>query len=139
MRRPLIRQFPTSVTIAGCLALAAAASPVAPAPAAIAAQEREALVARGRALFQEKNCHGCHTIGNVGTAMEPDLSQVGGRYHEDDLTRWLSPSAPVPTRRSRTHELEPQPHVSRLLRHMPTPKLSEPEARALAAYLASLR
>jgi mono/diheme cytochrome c family protein len=148
-RSPLRRQPPASVAIAGCLVLAAVASLIAPTGAPIAAQERDALVARGRALFQEKSCHGCHTIGSVGTAIGPDLSQVGGRYREDHLTRWLSPSVQEPTQGRQTqeptqgrqtHELEPvAPHVSRLLRHMPTPKLSEPEAQALAAHLASLR
>jgi mono/diheme cytochrome c family protein len=122
------------------LMLAALASAIAPAGRPINAQEREAFVARGKALFVEKGCLGCHAIGNVGTAIGRDLSRVGEKYREDDLTRWLSPSAQEPTPGRPTNELEPaERDTRRLLRHMPTPKLSESEARALAAYLASLR
>jgi mono/diheme cytochrome c family protein len=112
---------------------------IAPGGAPIGAQEREALLARGKALFTEKGCHGCHAIGNVGTPVGPDLSRAGAKYREDDLTRWLRPSVQEPTQGRRMHELEPvERDTSRLLRHMPTPKLSEAEAQALAAYLASL-
>jgi cytochrome c oxidase subunit 2 len=89
--------------------------------APIGAQERAALVAQGQALVTDKGCYGCHTIGKVGTPIAPDLSRAASKYRESDLARWLGdPSAQEPTR------------------HMPQLELSEAEARALAAYLASL-
>ena len=56
-----------------------------------------------------------------GTPIAPDLSGVGGRYTESTLARWLrNPAAQEPTR------------------HMPKLEMSEADARALAAYLATL-
>jgi mono/diheme cytochrome c family protein len=86
------------------------------------AQSREALVTQGRQFFTDKGCYGCHTIGAAGTPIAPDLRRVVARYSEETLARWLrDPAAQEPTR------------------HMPNLQLSEAEARALAAYLASLR
>jgi mono/diheme cytochrome c family protein len=85
------------------------------------AQDREALVAQGRQLFTDKGCYGCHTIGAAGTPIAPDLRPAVARYSEAMLARWLrDPATQEPTR------------------HMPNLQLSEAEARALAAYLASL-
>jgi mono/diheme cytochrome c family protein len=86
------------------------------------AQSREALVTEGRRLFADKGCYGCHTIGATGTPIAPDLRRAAARYPEATLARWLrDPSAQEPTR------------------HMPNLELSEAEASALAAFLASLR
>jgi mono/diheme cytochrome c family protein len=86
------------------------------------AQSREALVTEGRRLFADKGCYGCHTIGATGTPIAPDLRRAAARYPEATLARWLrDPSAQEPTR------------------HMPNLALTEAEASALAAYLASLR
>lgn len=86
------------------------------------AQSRETLVTEGRRLFADKGCYGCHTIGATGTPIAPDLRRAVARYQEATLARWLRhPSAQEPTR------------------HMPNLELSEAEASALAAYLASLR
>jgi cytochrome c oxidase subunit 2 len=86
------------------------------------AQEGGALVERGKLLFTDQGCYGCHTVGKFGTPIAPDLSHVGAKYTIADLTRWLrDPAAQKPTA------------------HMPKISLSEAEARALAAYLASLR
>ena len=72
--------------------------------------------------------------------MGPDLSRVGRRYREGNLRCWLRPPVEEPIQVERTPELEPaERDVSRLLRHMPTPRLNGFEAEALAAYLASLR
>ncbi|HSE94886.1 MAG TPA: cytochrome c [Methylomirabilota bacterium] len=85
------------------------------------AQDRAALVARGRALVTDQRCLDCHTVGVVGTPIGPDLARAAGKYREADLARWLrDPAAQAPTR------------------HMPALGLSEAEAQALAAYLASL-
>jgi mono/diheme cytochrome c family protein len=86
------------------------------------AQNGSALVAKGRVLFQEQGCYGCHTVGATGTAIAPDLSRIGAKRDEAFLTRWLrNPSEQRPTA------------------HMPKIELTEPEAQALAAYLGSLR
>ena len=86
------------------------------------AQNGSALVARGRGLFQEEGCYGCHTVGATGTPIAPDLSRIGAKRDEAFLTRWLrNPSEQRPTA------------------HMPKIELAEPEAQALAAYLGSLR
>lgn len=85
------------------------------------AQSRAALVTQGRQLFTDKGCYGCHTVGATGTPIAPDLRRAAARYSEASLARWLrDPSAQEPTR------------------HMPNLDLSEAEASALAAYLATL-
>jgi mono/diheme cytochrome c family protein len=85
------------------------------------AQSQEALVTQGRQLYADKGCYGCHTVGASGTPIAPDLRRAAARHSEATLARWLrDPSAQEPTR------------------HMPNLQLSEAEARALAAYLASL-
>jgi mono/diheme cytochrome c family protein len=120
--------------------LAGLASVVALAVAPALDQTRETLLARGKALFVDKGCDGCHTIGGVGTPIGPDLSRVGLGYREGDLRRWLGAPAEEPTEGGRGPQLEPsEGDVSHLLRHMPTPRLSGSEAEALAAYLGSLR
>jgi len=86
------------------------------------AQGQEALVAQGKQLFADKGCYGCHTIGTAGTPIAPDLRGTAARYPEATLARWLrDPAAQEPTH------------------HMPNLDLSEAEASALAAYIASLR
>ena len=86
------------------------------------AQDGSALVARGRVLFRDQGCYGCHTVGATGTPIAPDLSRIGAKRDQAFLTRWLrNPSEQRPTA------------------HMPKIALTEPEAQALAAYLGSLR
>jgi mono/diheme cytochrome c family protein len=83
---------------------------------------REAYIAEGQRVFAEKGCHGCHAIGSVGTPVGPDLRQTAARYTEAALTRRLRrPSAQVSTR------------------HMPDLNLSDAEANAVAAFIATLR
>jgi mono/diheme cytochrome c family protein len=86
------------------------------------AQEGTSLTAQGKRLFVEQGCYGCHTLGKAGTPIALDLSRIGRKYSESDLAKWLKdPSAQKPSA------------------HMPKIQLTEPEVRALAAYLASLR
>jgi len=82
-----------------------------------------ALVLRGEGLFKEQGCYGCHTVGKFGTqGIAADLSHVGARHDAGYLTKWLKdPVSQKPTA------------------HMPKIALSDAEAKALAAYLASLR
>ena len=77
---------------------------------------------QGERLFTEQGCYGCHMIGKMGTPIANDLSQVGSKYPEDYLREWLR---------------EPQQQKPRA--HMPKIQMAEAEARALAAYLASLK
>ena len=86
------------------------------------AQNRAALIARGQKLFTDQGCYGCHTVGKTGTPMASDLSRVGFKYQEAYLLQWLrDPATQKPTA------------------HMPKIAMTDAEARALAAYLASLR
>ena len=97
------------------LALLAAAAPA-------GAQYPSALVERGRAAFMTNGCHGCHTVGKMGTPIGPDLSHVGYKYREEYLERWLR-----------------DPAYLRPSAHMPKLELTESDIKALAAYLATLR
>jgi mono/diheme cytochrome c family protein len=85
------------------------------------AQSRDALVARGRQLFTDKGCYGCHTIGAAGTPIAPDLRRAVARHSEATLARWLR-----------------DPAAQEATRHMPNLQLTEVEATALAAFLASI-
>lgn len=78
--------------------------------------------ARGKQLFTDQGCYGCHMIEKYGTPIATDLSHVGSKYTMAQLTRWLQdPAAQKPTS------------------HMPKIAMTDSEAQALAAYLASLR
>ena len=85
------------------------------------AQNRHTLIAQGRQLFNEQGCYGCHTIGNVGTPIAPDLGHAAKRYPEETLARWLR-----------------DPAAQERTRHMPNLQLTETEASAIAAFLVSL-
>lgn len=98
-----------------CLAGLAAGAPA-------VAQDQAAMRGRGKQLFTDQGCYGCHVIDKYGTPIAPDLSRVGSKYGVEDLTRWLrDPTAQKPTA------------------HMPRIAMPEADARALAAYLAGLR
>jgi len=76
----------------------------------------------GKRLFTEQGCYGCHTVGKTGTPIGPDLSTIGSKRSEADLRAWLI-----------------DPYLQKPTAHMPALSMRESEARALAAYLASLR
>lgn len=85
-------------------------------------QEGVDLIGRGQQILTEQGCHGCHTVGKMGTPIAPDLARVGNKYSLAYLARWLKdPAAQQPTA------------------HMPKISLTETEVEALARYLASLR
>jgi mono/diheme cytochrome c family protein len=90
---------------------------------ALAQAPDPALVIRGEGLFKEQGCYGCHTVGKFGTqGIAADLSHVGAKHDVGYLTKWLKdPASQQPTA------------------HMPKIGLSDDEAKALAAYLGSLR
>lgn len=86
------------------------------------AQSPPDLAARGKAVFTEQGCYGCHTVGATGTPIASDLSRIGTRYSRAELTRWLR-----------------DPASQRSTAHMPRIVLAEADVQALAAYLASLQ
>ena len=86
------------------------------------AQDGGSLVARGRTVFHDQGCYGCHTVGGAGTPIAPDLSRIGTKHDEAYLARWLR-----------------DPSLQRPRAHMPKLQLTDPEVQALAAYLGSLR
>jgi mono/diheme cytochrome c family protein len=88
----------------------------------VGSQPTEAAAARGRRLFTEHGCYGCHTALGTGTPIAPDLSHVGSFQTEGELARRLR---------------DPAVHAPGA--HMPKLDLSEADVRALAAYLATLR
>jgi len=104
--------------VIGSLMILAAVALAAP---DLGAQENNTL-AKGKQLFTQQGCYGCHMIEKYGTPIATDLSHVGAKYDRAYLTRWLKdPKAQKPTA------------------HMPKIALTDAEVQALAAYLASLR
>jgi mono/diheme cytochrome c family protein len=103
-------------------ALLAAGAALALAAATAGGQETATAVSQGQRIYNEQGCYGCHTMGKSGTMIAPDLSHIGAKYTEEYLRGWLR---------------EPQEQKPRA--HMPKIQMPEAEARALAAYLASLK
>jgi len=83
---------------------------------------QEALVEEGRQAFTKNGCHGCRTLGRMGTPIGPDLSHVGAKYSPAYLERWLRDPASV-----------------RPSAHMPTLELTDADVRALGAYFGAQR
>ena len=90
------------------------------APAALG--QDSVLVERGRAVYAESGCYGCHTLGKTGTPIGPDLTAIGARYGREFFQAWLRDPANV-----RAHA------------RMPQLELSESQLEALAEFLSSLR
>ena len=80
------------------------------------------LIEAGHRTFMKQGCHGCHTVGKIGTPIGPDLSHVGAKYSESYLKTWLR-----------------DPGQQRPAAHMPKLELTEPQLSLLAAFLASLQ
>lgn len=89
---------------------------------ALAVASGEPDAARGARLFYAQGCHGCHTVGAVGTPIGPDLSRVGRRHPAAWFTRWLA-----------------DPSSERPGAHMPKLALEPADITALAAFLAEQR
>ena len=105
-----------------------------------AEQADPALIARGRALFQEKTCSGCHTVrghGYMGVT-GPELTHVGARTtiaggllenNADELRRWIhNPSLVKPGNKMWVNGY--------LVNHI---SLTDADETALVAYLQSLK
>ncbi len=94
-------------------------------------------LARGKRLFHELGCRGCHVVNGVGGSEGPDLSEVGKKSVEELLY-------PGNFRAERTfaswqveHLLSPGEVVEGSL--MPDQGLTRAQAESLALYLLSLR
>jgi mono/diheme cytochrome c family protein len=111
--RDVMEVLATAVLAAAVLALSATVA---------FGQEAAALATEGKRLFGEQGCYGCHTIGKTGTPIATELTRVGSKYPESYLRGWLR-----------------EPQKQKPGAHMPKIQMSEPDARALAAYLASLK
>ena len=112
-RRRAMAPIASRISVAVTLLLAAPAF----------AQDAAELAGKGQGFFMEQGCYGCHTVGKVGTqGIAPDLSKVGAKFDLAYLTKWLR-----------------EPSSQKPAAHMPKIELSAAEARALAAYLSSLR
>jgi quinol-cytochrome oxidoreductase complex cytochrome b subunit/cytochrome c2 len=83
-----------------------------------------AAVQKGKALFASSGCAGCHTVAGKGGKVGPPLDGEGGRRPDSDwqVRHLKDPGAVVPG--------STMP---------PYKQLSEPDLRALAAYMASLK
>lgn len=88
-------------------------------PAAVAADD---IAERGREVFMKNGCHGCHTIGAMGSRIGPDLSRVGFKYRAEYIERWLR-----------------DPTFLRPSAHMPALELTDTDIQILARYLSTLR
>lgn len=81
-----------------------------------------ARVARGRALFEEVGCTGCHSAEGVGSRRLP-LDGVGSRLSTDTLRAWIvDPRSVDPSVRKPAYD-----------------DLSEGDVDALVAYMLSLK
>lgn len=81
------------------------------------------LVERGRDLFYQRYaCDSCHQVGTQGGAIGPDLTLAGERLQEGWIYAWLRES----------RRLDPSARE-------PVSNLSEDDARAITAFLSTLR
>lgn len=97
---------------------------------ALAAEEADARVARGRQIFGEMNprCTICHSVDGQGNPQGP-LDDVGSRWTADEIKAWLR----TPAEMARRHGKTRKPAM------VPYPELDDDEVDALATYLASLK
>lgn len=81
------------------------------------------LVARGRQLFFEKNCYGCHKVEGLSAGtLGPDLSEVGKKFKLDYLMESIV-----------------EPRANSATSFMPKFDLSNEEVKALVVFLKSRR
>ncbi|MEW6128594.1 MAG: c-type cytochrome [Acidobacteriota bacterium] len=81
------------------------------------------LVTRGRQLFFEKNCYGCHKVEGLSNGtLGPDLSEVGKKFKVDYLWESLA-----------------DPRANSATSFMPKFNLNDEETKALVIFLKSRR
>src|SRR5712692_318739 len=93
---------------------------------------------RGRALLAQFNCVGCHRLQDVEhpAMLGPDLTNVGSKVSREWLYKWLKEPRTIVDASGKVtvngYATEEEPR-------MPKFRLSEPELKALSAYLSTLR
>ncbi|MGH9432483.1 MAG: cytochrome b N-terminal domain-containing protein [Terriglobia bacterium] len=80
------------------------------------------LIAQGASIFQAKACFACHGMRGVGTAMAPKLVGISQKYSADQLAYRLQHYSPAMIKGG-----------------MPKFQFSDPNLKALVAYLESLK
>ena len=118
-----------------------------------AIQEHVPLLVRGKQLFQEKGCYGCHVVKDFGGQLSVELTQVGSKPyqlihadfemmpHPHDRIRWIEAKLRAPRLLNpgvRQDQLPPGEEEV-FPTAMPHFGLSDDEVKALQVYLLSLR
>ena len=86
-------------------------------------EERVTLAEEGKNLYLNKyGCNGCHSIGDVGGLVGPALDRAGFRLNDTWVYRWIR-----------------YPQGMKKHTRMPNLGLDDPDARAVTAYLETLR
>ncbi len=80
------------------------------------------LIAQGKDLFANKGCYVCHRDGDIGSKFAPNLFNIGEKLNYDYTVKWL---------------LNPKEYQPQTV--MPSFRLSQNEAEAIAAYLSTLK
>lgn len=102
-------------------------------PAAYEAAKRQfpdVTAEEGRRLMQELNCRGCHKIPGLpeGKKIAPVLSYAGSKFQQEWLTGFLKSP----------HTIRSAGYILGWRSRMPTFRLSDEEAKAIADYLMTL-
>jgi mono/diheme cytochrome c family protein len=108
--------------VAGAVALFSAGT-------ASAQASNDALVKRGKTLWQNRGCAGCHAIGKKNAG--PDLAGVTARRSKDWLVRWLKDTEGMLASDSTAMTMLEEWKGMR----MPGQKLSDQEIDALLAFI----
>jgi cytochrome c2 len=74
--------------------------------AVMAFGQDSALVAQGKQIFNDQGCYGCHTMGQSGTPIAPDLSKIA-RDKRGDVWSRCSPSSCWAFLRGMRHATDP--------------------------------
>lgn len=84
-----------------------------------------ALIAEGAKVYASNGCSGCHTIGNKGGKMGPNLTHVGKSLNAQKLVAVIRTPKKV----------NPKGHMPAY----DAKRIKEPQLKALVAYLLSLK
>ncbi|WP_164669134.1 cytochrome c oxidase subunit II [Virgibacillus doumboii] len=96
------------------------------------AQPQDAIAQEGQALFQEKNCMGCHAIGSSPVQVGPNLTNFGSRstlagvedMTKENMVQWITDPESIKPGNKMTGNY---------------PEVSEEEAGKIAEYLMQLQ
>lgn len=109
-----------------------------PAPTIAAELQGSALLARGKRLFQEKGCLGCHSYRGKGGTLGPDLTYVGDKSrHDFDFSRFEATEPRTVERWLEKHFLRPEEISPGTL--MPPLDVGPRDVAALTTYMLSLK